>query len=200
METYRLNIIRIIIASAFFLSVASCDTFFTTSPFGFLARDIGRMTDSQKIAFARRALSSGSREMMKQGYEALLTLENGIEGPDIMLLAAELAFGGSGVSEVLIALLAEGVPEGSTPPLEDLIGDLDYGILDAGLILFSSAADAGAEIEQSGYILAGVAHLFKAARTKNGFTGLGGDYDYEMAVLYFALADASSILDGLAPQ
>ena len=135
----KISIIIIVVAA--FLLLSSCQQIFTYSALeSWAQRDPSGLSDEQQVAYAESALASGDSEAIAAAYLAIA----GSDDPDTNLLASELAFAGSGVSDAIgdaAALLESG--EGD---FMELLTDLDGDMLIAAAEEFESAIVSG-EVE-----------------------------------------------------
>ena len=169
------SIIYIMALFAVLAILGSCQAVFTYSPVEFLQRDVSTLPAEQQVGRAESALASGDIEDMKEAYDAVsILLEATPDDPELQLLAADLAFGASGVTEVFTNLLED--PDSltaSTP--EDLVAILDtidLGLIAEGTSHIESAVENGADVQDSQLILASASLIASAAESAGGFEEL----------------------------
>jgi len=184
------------------LTLVSCQAVFTYSPVAFLERDLSSLSDSQKIERASDALESGSTEEIRAAYDAVASIiAAGGAGAttDNMLLAADLAFAGSGLTDVItsVAQNPDLVTSATTEELTTLFESFDADLVTAGATYVQQAsADTNATITPSQYQIAGAALLASAAeQSGSGFDiinsppaeGDAGYQDYQDALSFLEL-------------
>ncbi len=191
----------------------ACQAVFTYSPVSFLQRDVSfeNITDIEQIKDkAREVLVNGSASDMKTAYNAVNdAITAGDDSPDTALLAADLAFGASGVNDVFTEILSD--PESLSGATEDeiteMLGDLDFVMISAGATHVQNAVTAiedgtSGEVTETQYIIAGASLLVSAANDAGGFENLDslsssqepGYDDYEDAKLFLSSGGIDDIL------
>ncbi len=165
--------------------LSSCQAVFTYSPFTFLQRDISTRPVEVQVSRAREALGTGDRDQMAEAYAVVEELLKTNNDPELSLLAADLAFGASGMTEVFTSALQdmEAISEGTPQDLEAVLETLDVELIAEGAAHVQSAVDAGAEVTDTQYVIAGAALLSSAVEKAGGFEQVGnlteGDDGYE---------------------
>ena len=99
-----------------------CQEFFTYSLFEGLQRDPADLPAEQQISYARSALAAGDVDAMADIYDEIVGLAADGNDPELYLLAADLAMGASGLTDVIADVLTDDDP-----------GTLDYTVVLAGL-------------------------------------------------------------------
>ncbi len=197
------KIIMFLLAGISILSV-SCQAVFTYSPFTFLQRDISTRPAAEQISRAREALSSGNREQMADAYAVVEALLEESDEPELYLLAADLAFGASGMTEVFTQALQDldTITAGSTEEFEAVLESLDLDLIADGASHVQAAEAAGAEISDTQYQIAGAALLASAVEKAGGFEEVGlltvgqeGYQEFQDAQAYFTAGGAADLLD-----
>ena len=164
---------RIILIVALGFVLGACQAVFTYSPFTSLQRDIGSLSSEQKVKRAEDALGTGDVAQIGEAYEVIAAILEASDTPDpeLTLLAADLAFAGSGVSEVLTSVLQD--PEAlSGAPTEDLIAmldALDVALIAEGATHIQNAVAADAEVSSTQYVIAGASLLASAVEQAGSF-------------------------------
>ena len=104
------------------LLLIGCQEFFTYSLFEGLQRDPADLPPEQQISYARSALAAGDVDAMADIYDKIAGLAADGNDPELYLLAADLAMGASGLTDVIADVLTDDDP-----------GTLDYTVVLAGL-------------------------------------------------------------------
>ncbi|MAG14033.1 MAG: hypothetical protein CMN78_05500 [Spirochaetales bacterium] len=155
--------------------LGSCQAVFTYSPLEFLQRDVTSLPPEQQVGRAEDALSSGDTVEMKEAYDAVSSLlEASPEDTELQLLAADLAFGASGVTEVFTSILQdpEALAESTPEDLVEILDTLDLDLIAEGTTLIESAVAAEAEVAAPQLILASASIIASAADEAGGFEEL----------------------------
>ena len=182
----------------------ACQAVFTYSPFTFLQRDISTRPAAEQISRAWEALGSGDAAQMADAYAVVDALLETSDDPELFLLAADLAFGASGMTEVFTQALQDldTITEGTTEELTAVLDSLDLDLIADGASHVQAAEDAGAEVSDTQYVIAGAALLTSAVELAGGFEQVGelteGDPGYEEfqdAEAYFTAGGAADLLD-----
>lgn len=187
--------------------LTGCQAVFTYSPFTFLQRDFSDLSTEQKVTHAREVLETGETTEIAAAYEAVDALINPEDpDPELSVLAADLAFGASGVTEVLSGVLEdpEALVSGDPTELEALINELDLELVQEGAEHIRNAAadtEVGTTIDDSQYALTGATMVMVAAEEAGGFENLAdlspGDagYDtYQDAEVFLELGNVSDLM------
>lgn len=179
-------------------AVTSCQRVFTYSPLSFMQRDPSTLPADQQVSYAENMLASGSAEDMAAAYaliQALLAQDS--TNPDLQILAAELAIGGSGLGGLLSSLDTSAGLDTLNASLEtlnlDLAGDVS-GHVDA-------AVANGGTVSESLYVNASMAILANEANDAGGFDQINWDApsaEVQKALDYAALGgvDMESLFGG----
>jgi hypothetical protein len=200
---YMKKIIGILLLGVLILFV-SCQAVFTYSPVTFLQRDISTRPAAEQISRARDVLGSGDVEQMEEAYAIVEALLETSDDPELSLLAADLAFGASGMTEVFTSALQDldTITEGSSEELEEVLEDLDTELIAEGADHIQTAIDAGAEVSDTQYVIAGAALLTTAVELAGGFDEVGaltegdpGFEEFQDAEAYFTAGGATDLLD-----
>ena len=157
------------------LMLGSCQAIFTYSPLEFLQRDVTTLPAEQQVGRAENALASGDTEEMKGAYDAVaVLLAESPDDPELQLLAADLAFGASGVTEVFTSILQdpEALTESTPEDMLEILDTLDLDLISAGASHIESAVAIGADVEDPQLILAGASLIASAAEDAGGFEEL----------------------------
>jgi hypothetical protein len=172
-----------VIASAVLFT--ACQAVFTYSPFTFLQRDISNRPAEVQVSRAREALGSGDTAQMAEAYEIIEKLLETEDDPELSLLAADLAFGASGMTEVFTSALQDmdTITESTPEDLQEVLENLNVDLISEGAGHIQTAVDAGAEVTDTQYIIAGAALFTSAVEKAGGFEQVGelveGDDGYE---------------------
>jgi len=181
-----------------------CQAVFTYSPFTFLERDLSTRPAVEQVARARDALGSGDSAQMAEAYEAIQVLLETSDDPELYLLAADLAFGASGMTEVFASALQnlDTITESTPEDLEAVLDSLNVELITEGVSYVEAAIDAAAEVTDTQYIIAGAALLTSAVEKAGGFDEVGslveGDDGYQElqdAKEYLEAGGASDLLE-----
>jgi hypothetical protein len=187
-----------------FLVLCACQAVFTYSPLSFLQRDIDSLPVEQRIERAQSALGSGDPSQMLEAYNAIVALLQSNDDPELSLLAADLAFGASGMVQIYTSLLQnpDYVTEATPEDLADFLDDIDVGLVEEGAGHIQDAASGDAEISDTQYIIAGVALIAGAAGIAGSFDAIDNPapadpwyQDVQDAEAFLAQAGASDLLD-----
>jgi hypothetical protein len=148
------------------LVMVGCQDVFTFSPFTGLQRDISDLSPEQQISYAQGILETGDTDKIKAAYEQISALVEDVDpedDPDLYLLAADMAIGASGLTDVLTDFVSGGVDPENPPDFEEIIGeyseeeltDMVESISEAGGYIEAVAGVEGATISSSQYVVAG---------------------------------------------
>jgi hypothetical protein len=144
------KITGIIVTILVYLLLSSCQQIFTYSPLTFAQRDPADLPPEQQVAYAESALASGDVDAIISAYEAIANSDD----PDINLLASELAFAGSGVSDAIEEATA--LLDGGSGDFLDLLVGLDGDLLQGSADEFESALVGGATPTEEQFVNAAV--------------------------------------------
>ncbi len=181
----------------------ACQAVFTYSPFSFLQRDIADRPVAEQVDRARDALSSGDVTQMAAAYAVIEGLLETSDDPELYLLAADLAFGASGMTDVFISVLQnpDTITESTPEDVQAVLDTLDVELISKGASYVQTAAAADAEVTDTQYIIAGAALLTSAAEKAGGFENLasltsGDGYQERLdAEDFLTTGGASDLLD-----
>jgi len=167
------NLIKVLVlaAAAVFMFTA-CQDLFTTSLFSFVEADMSVMSPEQKVSYAEDLLLSGSPEELAAAYAEIAKLlpddymtadDLTDEELELVILAADLAIGASGVGDAVtgaIALFTGGDdPVVLEEGINDLIGDIDLSSLENSVGMIEAAENNDAELSTQQYSNAAAAQL-----------------------------------------
>ena len=187
LKFYKLSIGLAILA---LVVLTGCQAVFTYSPLAAFQRDLTDLTEEQQATYAETALSSGDTEAIAEAYETIAETLASQDEPDpaLSVLAAELAFGASGVTDVFTEILAdpEALAVGGAESLDEVLENLDLDLISEGaehLVNAAEAEDGEVEITDTQYAIAGAVLIAGAAEEAGGFENLEslepGDAGYE---------------------
>ena len=151
-------------AILFVIVISSCQDVFTTSAFSFVQTDMTTMTDSQKVSYAEDLLSSGTAEELAAAYTqiaALLPADLSTADPDLLILAADLAVGSSGIGDAVSGALAvfssgEEITEES---ITEIFDSINTDNLADAVTLIEAAEAGGVELTTEQYTNAAAAQV-----------------------------------------
>jgi hypothetical protein len=135
---------------------------------------------------------------MAEAYEIIEALLDTSDDPELYLLAADLAFGASGMTEVLTTAIMdlETVTQGTTEDLEAVLEILDVDLIAEGAAHIQAAVDAGAEVTDTQYIIAGVALFTSAVEKAGGIDQVDDGYEeFQEAETFLEAGGAAGLLD-----
>ncbi len=164
----KVKFIVLVVASIFIYT--SCQQIFTYSALEWAQRDPANLPPEQQIAYAESILTSGDTEAMAEAYDVINDLVN--DNPDdveLRLLAADLAIGGSGITDAIADLDLENLDTS----VETILASLDLALVAASAdhIIAAEALDPSA-ISAEQYLNTGLILLAKAADEAGGFGAL----------------------------
>ena len=200
-------IVACLITGLTVFAFASCQAMFTYSPVAFLQRDTASLSTEQKVERAKDVLVSGSAEEVTEAYEAVAAIvAAGDDSAETNLLAADLAFASSGISDFVSEVLEdpEAIFSSSTEDLTEIFESLDTDLISAGASYVQTAsADEDADISDTQYVIAGAALVASAAEEAGGFDifedppdeGEAGYEAYSDATEFFSEAGIEDIQD-----
>ena len=131
-------------------------------PLSPLAKDPSDMSDAQLEVYAETVLSSGNASDMADAFEAVQDNlpADAADDPEMYLLAADLALGGSGLTEAITDVLPDVLDGGidETFDYESILESFDDALIAESVAVFEDvAAVEGADISESQYVNAAVA-------------------------------------------
>ena len=160
----------IVLAVITILIYTSCQQIFTYSVLEWAQRDPASLPEAQQIAYAESILSSGDTEAMAEAYAVIDDLVTANpDDVDLRLLAADLAIGGSGITDAIANLDLENLDTS----VETILASLDLTLVAASAdhIIAAEALDPTA-ISAEQYLNTGLILLSKAADESGDFTSL----------------------------
>ncbi len=152
------------------LIYTSCQQFFTYSVLEWAQRDPANLPEAQQIAYAESILSSGDTEAMAEAYAVIDDLVTADPtNVDLRLLAADLAIGGSGITDAIANLDLENLDTS----VETILASIDLTLVAASAlhVIAAEALDPTA-ISAEQYLNTGLIMLAKAADEAGGFANL----------------------------
>ena len=161
----------IILAVITILIFTSCQQIFTYSALEWAQRDPSNLPPAQQIAYAESILSSGDTEAMAEAYEVINDLvTDNPDDVDLRLLAADLAIGGSGISDAIANLDLDDLENS----VETLLADIDLDLVAASATHIEAAAALDPDaVSTDQYLNTGMILLAQAAdEAVDGFAGL----------------------------
>ncbi|RKX85948.1 MAG: hypothetical protein DRP58_05095, partial [Spirochaetes bacterium] len=162
----------IILAVITILIYTSCQQIFTYSALEWAQRDPSSLPPAQQIAYAERILSSGDTEAMASAYAVIDDLVAADPGNvELQLLAADLAIGGSGITDAIANLDLNDLENSVETILASI--DLDLVAASAEHVVAAEAIDSSA-ISEDQYLNTGLILLAKAADEAGDFATLNG--------------------------
>ncbi len=160
------KIIAVLSAVLILIAFSSCQQVFTTSAYFWVETDFSTLTEDQQVSYAEDLLSSGTTEELLEAYAAIEELlpddyttatDLTDEEVELVLLAADLAVGSSGIGDAISgALDAFATGEGLD---ETLLDDIDTANLESAVSLIEAAEDNGAELSTEQYTNAAAAQM-----------------------------------------
>ena len=165
----KISVIVLVLTSIFIYT--SCQQIFTYSALEWAQRDPSNLPPAQQIAYAESILSSGDTAAMADAYAVIDDLVTADPGNvDLQLLAADLAIGGSGITDAIANLDLENLDTS----VETILASIDLTLVAASAdhIVAAEAIDPSA-ISADQYLNTGLILLAKAADEAGGFSNLG---------------------------
>lgn len=159
------------------LLMVGCQAVFTYSPLSGLARSPSQMSTAEVQQYATQALASGDPAAMTNAYDAI----KGSTDPGTQLLAAQLAFGGSGATQVfnqvLGAIASNPNPTAAdltslTTQLQSALNSVNVPLAADGATALTNAAAGGATVTDSQYAMGAAALVASAAKQAGGLQNL----------------------------
>jgi hypothetical protein len=155
------------------LIYTSCQQIFTYSALEWAQRDPSDLPPAQQISYAESILSSGDTDAMADAYAVIDDLlDDDPNNVDLQLLAADLAIGGSGITDAIADLDLDNLDTS----VEDILANLDLDLVDAAAdhVILAEGIDATA-ISTEQYLNTGLILLARAVEEVAGdFTTLNG--------------------------
>ncbi len=159
--------------------LTSCQQVFTTSAYFWYEADISTMTNDQKLSYAEDLLTSGTAtaaelEAAYNEIAAMLPDDLSTADPDMVLLAADLAVGASGLGDAVSGAL-DAFASGETEDLTTgLLDDIDTDNLEDAVALIEAAEDMdGVVLTPEQYTNAAAAQLLIVINDAGGVDQLG---------------------------
>jgi len=196
------------------IAFSSCQQVFTASALAWVETDITSMSDTQKVSYAEDLLSSGTTSTadFAAAYDeiaALLPDDLSTADSDLLILAADLAVGSSGIGDAVndaLSVVAGGTADEAA--LTDMLASLDAldtTNLSSAVDLITAAEAGGAELTSEQYANAAAAQLLVVADAADGIENLStvdpADPDLVQAQTWAAAAgiDIEALLTGGLP-
>ncbi len=179
------------------LLLMGCEYLFTNSPVSFLQRPVSSLSEEQQVEYGKDALASGDTDKMEDAYEVL---SENTDSKDAQYVAAQLGVELSGISEYLVAAVADSssLPsDGDTTELEAFVAE--HGLSPAYLVSaaenMTNAQALGEPLTPMDYVMGSLGLALGTAQA----TSTGGSYfDFSNATTS-DLAPAQAMSDaGLA--
>ncbi|MCK5671896.1 MAG: hypothetical protein KAH95_00895 [Spirochaetales bacterium] len=164
----KILVIVLVVASIF--TYTSCQQIFTYSALEWAQRDPADLPPEQQISYAESILSSGDTEAMADAYAVIDDLlADDPNNVDLILLAADLAIGGSGITDAIANLDLENLDTS----VETILASLDLALVAASAEHVEAAflLDPTAVSEEQ-YLNTGLILLADAANEAGSFTAL----------------------------
>ena len=167
MKKTALIIFLIVTAGA--VIFCSCQAVFTFSPFSAFQRDPANLPAEQQLAWAESMLATGDAELMAEAYAIIIALlAEDPDNPELNLLAANLAIGGSGLGSLLTSIDTSS----GTESLETSLETLDYELLGEVAQYVTTASENGGEVSETEYVNAAAAIVMVEANEEGGFDNI----------------------------
>lgn len=198
------------------IAFSSCQQVFTASALSWVETDITTMSDTQKVSYAEDLLSAPPTEenllLLAEAYAeiaALLPDDLSTADSDLLILAADLAVGSSGIGVAVndaLSVVAGGTADEAA--LTDMLASLDAidtTNLSSAVDLITAAENNGAELTSEQYANAAAAQLLVVADAADGIENLStvdpADPDLVQAQTWAAAAgiDIEALLTGGLP-
>ncbi|MCK5153057.1 MAG: hypothetical protein KAQ93_01745 [Spirochaetales bacterium] len=179
----KISILIMVLAILFVYT--SCQQIFTYSALEWAQRDPSDLPPAQQISYAESILSSGDTEAMADAYAVIDDLlEDDPDNVDLQLLAADLAIGGSGITDAIADLDLENLDTS----VEDILAGIDLDLVAASAehVEAAAALDPNA-VSPEQYLNTGLILLAQAAdEAVDGFGDLStintGDLGWDTLV------------------
>ncbi|MEA1911055.1 MAG: hypothetical protein U9N32_05175, partial [Spirochaetota bacterium] len=128
----------IVLALITILICTSCQQIFTYSALEWAQRDPSDLPPAQQISYAESILSSGDTDAMADAYAVIDNLlDDDPENVDLHLLAADLAIGGSGITDAIENLDLDNLDTS----VEDILATIDLDLVAASAEHIEASAD-----------------------------------------------------------
>ena len=150
---------------------SSCYQVFTSSAFEWAKPDISQMSAEQQVSYAEDLLTTGTKEEQAAALteiQELLPADLSTADSDLLLLAADLAVGSSGMGEAVDSMLematstTDATPESQAEMMETLaaaISSIDTSNLASAVDYVAAAEASGATLTSEQYANAAAAQL-----------------------------------------
>ena len=180
-------------------ALSACQEVFTYSPVAFLERGPASLSSPQKIEHANDILVAGTNEQRSDAYADVVALiAAGDTSAETNMLAADLAFSASGLSNVIFQILQDPdiISSATAASFTSLFEALDTDLIAAGASHIRVAhADVDAVISDTQYVVAGAALLMSAVEKAGRFSvidsppvvGEAGYDEFQDAIDYLAI-------------
>jgi hypothetical protein len=181
-------------------ALSACQEVFTYSPVAFLERGAATLSTPQKIEHAMDILIAGTDEQRVDAYvDVAALIVAGDTSAETNLLAADLAFSASGLSDVIFQILQNPdiISSATAADFTSLFEALDANLIAVGAWHIRVAhADVDAVISETQYVVAGAALLMSAVEKAGRFSiiawppviGEAGYDEFLDAIDYLAIA------------
>lgn len=160
----------IVLVAVTILIYTSCQQIFTYSALEWAQRDPADLPPEQQISYAESILSSGDTEAMADAYAVIDDLlADNPDDVDLQLLAADLAIGGSGITDAIADLDLDNLDIS----VETLLEDIDLDLVAASAEHIEAAADLDPDaVSEEQYLNTGLILLAQAADEAGDFASL----------------------------
>ncbi len=147
-----------------------CEYLFTNSPVSFLQRPVSSLSKEQQIEYGKDALASGDTDKMEDAYEVL---SENTDSKDAQYVAAQLGVELSGISEYLVAAVADSssLPSnGDTTELEAFVAahGLSPAYLVSAAVNMRNAEALGEPLTPLDYVMGSLGLALGAAQATSG--------------------------------
>ncbi len=164
------NIKFIVLSVIAVIVFASCQQIFTYSPLTWAQRDPASLPAAQQVTYAESILTSGDTAAIADAYAVIDNLVSADPtNVELQLLAADLAIGGSGISDAIGTLDLNNLDTS----IETVLSTIDLTLVAASAdhVIAAEALDATA-ISAEQYLNTGLILLAQAADESGDFTTL----------------------------
>jgi len=164
----KISVIILVVATIFIYT--SCQQIFTYSALEWAQRDPADLSPEQQISYAESILSSGDTEAMAEAYDVISDLvADNPDDVDLQLLAADLAIGGSGITDAIANLDLDNLDTS----VEDILASIDLDLVAASAAHVEAAASLDpAAVSADQYLNTGLILLAQAAEEAGDFGDL----------------------------
>ncbi|MCD6397977.1 MAG: hypothetical protein J7L71_10600 [Spirochaetaceae bacterium] len=148
----------------------SCQQIFTYSALEWAQRDPSSLPPAQQISYAKSILSSGDTAAMADAYAVIDALTASDPGNvELQLLAADLAIGGSGITDAIANLDLDNLEDS----VETILAGINLDLVAASATHIEAAAALNSEaVSPEQYLNTGLILLAQAAEEAGGFGNL----------------------------